>query len=102
MMKLDILSSHEKIGICTGYKLDGEIIHDFPTSTDLLSRVEPVIEYLPGWHEDLTQIKSVKELPRAALDYVDYVSRHAGCPIDVVSVGPDRDQTLWIKPLYKD
>lgn len=102
MMKLDILSDHDQIGVCTGYKLNGELIHDFPTSTDLVSRVEPVIEYLPGWKEDLTQVKAMKNLPRAALDYVDYVSRSAGCPIDVVSVGPDREQTLWIKPLYKD
>lgn len=102
MMKLDVLSSHEQIGVVTGYKLNGEIIHEFPTATDLVSKVEPVIEYLPGWKEDLTKIKNVKDLPRPAIEYIDYVSRHAGCPIDVVSVGPDREQTLWIKPLYKD
>ncbi len=102
MMKLDVLSTHEKIGVCTGYKLDGKLIHEFPTATDLVSRAEPVIEYLQGWQQDLTQIKAVKDLPRAAIEYIDYVSHHAGCPIDVVSVGPDREQTLWIKPLYKD
>lgn len=102
MMKLDVLSGHEQIGVVTGYKLNGEVIHEFPTATDLVSKVEPVIEYLPGWKDDLTKIKNVKDLPRPAIEYIDYVSRHAGCPIDVVSVGPDREQTLWIKPLYKD
>lgn len=102
MMKLDVLSGHDQIGVVTGYKLNGEIINEFPTATDLVSKVEPVIEYLPGWKDDLTKIKNVKDLPRPAIEYIDYVSRHAGCPIDVVSVGPDREQTLWIKPLYKD
>ncbi len=102
MMKLDVLSTHEKIGVCTGYKLNGEILTEFPTATDLVTRAEPVFEYLTGWQQDLTQIKSVKDLPRPAIEFIDYVSRHAGCPIDVVSVGPDREQTLWIKPLYKD
>ncbi len=102
MMKLDVLSEHEQIGICTGYKLKNEIIHEFPTSTELVSEVEPVIEYFPGWKEDLTKIKAIKDLPRAALNYIEYISQHVGCPIDVVSVGPDREQTLWIKPLYKD
>lgn len=102
MMKLDVLSEHEQIGVCTGYKLNGEVITEFPTSTEAVSRLEPVIEYLPGWKEDLTGVKSVKDLPRQAISYIDFISRHVGCPIDVVSVGPDRDQTLWIKPLYKD
>lgn len=102
MMKLDILSNHDQIGVVTAYKLNGELIHEFPTATDLVSKVEPVIEYLPGWKDDLTKIKNVKDLPRPAIEYIDYISRHASCPIDVVSVGPDREQTLWIKPLYKD
>lgn len=102
MMKLDVLSNHEQIGVVTSYKINGETIHEFPTATDLVSKAEPMIEYLPGWQQDLTKIKNVKDLPRPAIEYIEYVSRHAGCPIDVVSVGPDREQTLWIKPLYKD
>jgi adenylosuccinate synthase len=102
MMKLDVLSDHEQVGVCTGYKLNNEIIHEFPTSTELVSQLQPVFEYFPGWKEDLTKIKSIKDLPRAALNYIDFVSQFVGCPIDVVSVGPDRDQTLWIRPLYKD
>ena len=102
MMKLDVLSDLDQIGVCVGYKYKGEVIHEFPTSTEVVAHLEPIIEFLPGWKEDLTQIKSIKDLPVKALSYVQYVSQHVGCPIDVVSVGPDREQTLWIKPLYKD
>ncbi|MBY0554856.1 adenylosuccinate synthase [bacterium] len=102
MMKLDVLSEHDQIGVCVGYKLNGETITEFPTSTELVSKLEPVIEYLPGWKDDLTQIKAIKDLPLNAINYINFVSQNAGCPIDVVSVGPDRDQTLWIKPLFKD
>jgi adenylosuccinate synthase len=102
MMKLDVLSEHSQIGICVGYKLNGETITEFPTSTELVSKLEPIIEYMPGWKDNLTQIKSIKDLPLNAINYINFVSQNAGCPIDVVSVGPDRDQTLWIKPLFKD
>lgn len=102
MMKLDVLTGHEQIGICTSYKVNGEVYTEFPTSTEMVTAAEPVYEYMPGWSEDLTKIKSVKDLPRNVLKYLEFISQQCGCPIDVVSVGPDRDQTLWIKPLFKD
>ena len=102
LMKLDILTGHEKIGVCTAYKLNGQIIKDLPNSPYELSKVEPVIEYLKGWTEDLTKITALKDLPKAATDYINFVSRHLGVPIDVISVGPGREQTLWAKPLFKD
>ncbi|MGZ3726708.1 MAG: adenylosuccinate synthase [Pseudobdellovibrio sp.] len=102
MMKLDVLTGHEQVGIVTGYRLNGEVITEFPTSTELVSKAEPIVEYFPGWSEDLTKIKTVKDLPRNVLKYVEFVSQQSQCPIDVISVGPDRDQTLWIKPLFKD
>lgn len=102
MMKLDVLSDHDQIGICIGYKLGDQILTDFPPSTEIVSKLIPIFEYMPGWKEDLTQIKSIKELPLNAVNFINYVSQNAGCPIDVVSVGPDRDQTLWIKHLFKD
>lgn len=100
MMKLDILSSHEKIGVCTSYKLRNEIIHEFPVDADELSQVEPIIEYLPGWKEDISKITSTANLPRAATGYIDYVQKHLGAPIDILSVGPGREQILWVKPLF--
>ena len=102
MMKLDVLSDHEEVGICTAYKLNGEIITEFPTSTELVAQVEPVIEYMPGWKEDLTQVKQLKDLPIKAMNYINYVQGQLGTPIDIISVGPDREQTLWVKPLYQN
>lgn len=100
MMKLDVLSHLDEISICTGYKYKGEILSEFPTSTEIVAQLEPVLETLPGWKSDLTQIKIFKDLPLKAVQYIHFVQQNVGCPIDVISVGPDRDQTLWIKPLY--
>lgn len=100
LMKLDILSGFDKIGICTGYKLNGEVIHEFPISAHELEKVEPVIEFLPGWKEDISKLISLKDLPRAATNYIDFIGNQIGTPIDVISVGPGREQTLWVKPLF--
>ncbi len=102
MMKLDVLSTHEKIAVCTGYKLNGELLTEFPLSVHDLEKVEPVLEYFNGWKEDLTKIKSLSELPRNATNYIDYLGSQLGTPIDVISVGPGREQTLWVKPLFNN
>lgn len=100
LMKLDILTGHEKIGICTAYKLNGEILKELPNSPYELSKVEPVIEYLPGWTQDITKLTSLKDLPRQATGYIDFIGKELGVPIDVISIGPGREQTLWVKPLF--
>ena len=100
MMKIDVLSCLDEVSICTSYKLNGEVITDFPTSTEVVSQLVPVIETFPGWKTDITQVKSFKELPLKAMNFINFIQQHVGCPIDVISVGPDREQTLWIKPLY--
>ena len=102
MMKLDVLAGLEEIMICTHYKLNGETISDFPTSTELVAQVEPVYQSFPGFKEDLTGVKTVKELPIKVMNFITFIQQTVQCPIDVISVGPDREQTLWIKPLYKD
>ena len=100
LMKLDVLSGHERIGVCTGYKLNGESINELPTISYELERVEPVIEYLPGWKEDISKMTTLKDLPRACTNFIDYIGTQLGTPIDVISIGPGRDQTLWVKPLF--
>ncbi|MFN3453662.1 MAG: adenylosuccinate synthase [Pseudobdellovibrio sp.] len=102
MMKLDVLSGLDEIGVCTAYKLNGEIIHEFPTSVELVAKLEPVIEMLPGWKSDITKVKALKDLPLKAMNYINYIQGQLGTPIDMISVGPDREQTLWVKPLYND
>ena len=100
MMKLDILSGFDKIGVCSGYKLNEETSSFFPSHAYDLSKVEPIIEYFPGWKEDLSKVSTLKDLPRAATNFIDFVGSHLATPIDVISVGPGREQTLWVKPLF--
>jgi adenylosuccinate synthase len=100
LMKLDILSGFDRIGICTGYKLNGELLSEFPHSSYELEKVEPVYEFMPGWKEDISRMTALKDLPRAATNYIDFVGNQIGTPIDVISIGPGREQTLWVKPLF--
>lgn len=100
LMKLDVLSGFDKIGVCVGYKINGETVMEFPTSAYELEHIEPIIEYIPGWKEDISQCLTLKDLPRAATSYIDFIGKQIGAPIDVISVGPGREQTLWVKPLF--
>ncbi|MBX3022066.1 MAG: adenylosuccinate synthase [Bdellovibrionales bacterium] len=100
LMKLDVLSGFEKIDVCTAYELDGQRITEYPVSPGDLARCKPLYERLNGWKEDLTSAKSLKDLPRYAQEYIQFIGASVAVPIDVVSVGPGRDQTLWIKPLF--
>lgn len=100
LMKLDVLSGHERIEVCTAYRLDGQEIKELPVNSSDLSRVEPVYKSLAGWSDDLRNVRSIQDLPQAARDLIQFVASEVATPIDVVSVGPGREQTLWIKPLF--
>ncbi|QDK45067.1 adenylosuccinate synthase [Bdellovibrio sp. ZAP7] len=102
MMKIDVLSGHDRIGVCTAYKINGEVISELPTSPYELEKVEPVVEWMTGWKEDLTKVKTLSDLPRQTTNFIDYVGSQLGTPIDVISVGPGREQTLWVKPLFNN
>lgn len=100
LMKLDVLSGHKEIFAANAYEIDGQVTEEYPTSTEALARAKPVLQRFQGWSEDISQARSVRDLPRTCQDYVGFISSQLAIPIDVVSVGPDRDQTLWIKPLF--
>jgi adenylosuccinate synthase len=100
LMKLDVLSGHEKIEVCTAYRLDGAEIKELPVSSNDLARVEPVYRALNGWTEDITNVRAIQDLPQSARDFIQFIATEVATPIDVVSVGPGREQTLWIKPLF--
>lgn len=94
MTKADVLSAFDTIKVCTHYKCkNGEVIEYLPYSIDE-NEVEPVYEELPGWSNDLTGIRSADALPNALCSYIDYLERQLKVPISVVSVGPDRSQTI--------
>lgn len=97
--RLDVLSNgFEKVKIATGYGLDGEIIRHVPQNTFDFARVEPVYEEMPGWHGDLTQARKLEDLPAEARAYLDRIADETGVPVAVVSIGPDRDETIVARP----
>lgn len=100
LMKLDVLTGFDRIGVCTSYRLDGEVLTEPPVTQKDFLRVEPIIEWLPGWTQDLTKMNRLVDLPRNATTYLDFIGNQLGTPIDVISIGPGRDQTLWVKPLF--
>ncbi|MCP4080204.1 MAG: adenylosuccinate synthase, partial [Planctomycetaceae bacterium] len=95
MMMLDVLSELEEIKICTAYKIDGKLVTDFPSHVDDLRDVEPVYESMPGWQQDVTGARSVDDLPENAVNYVRRISQLLGIPVEVISIGPDRVQTIF-------
>lgn len=92
MMKADVLDSFDTIKVCTGYKINGEVVQEFPFDID--QDMEPVYEELPGWKTDLTGVTSEEEFPKALKEYITYIEKATGLPISIVSVGPNRNQTI--------
>src|SRR4029077_1791744 len=97
IMLLDVLSTLDELKICTAYELDGVRSGDFPADAFLLERVKPVYETLPGWKKDITGVRKASDLPAAARRYVERIAELVQLPVSVVSVGPDRDQTIFMK-----
>ena len=96
-MLLDVLDAFDEIPICVGYKLDGRSVRSFPTSVADAERIEPVYETLPGWKQDTTGARNWDDLPKAARAYLDRLSAIVGSELALVSVGPDRVQSI-VKP----
>lgn len=99
LMMMDVLSQLPEIKICIAYELDGRRIDHFPSHVDDLRRVKPVYETWPGWHVDVTQVRTYAGLPADARRYLDRVAELVGKPVDIVSVGPDREQTICVNEL---
>ncbi len=93
LTKLDVLSGLVEIPVCVRYKFEGAEIDRFPYTPDL-DDCEAVYEVLPGWDEDITDVRAFEDLPRAAQDYILYVEKAIGVKIKYVSVGPDREQLI--------
>ena len=100
LMKVDVLSGLDEVLVCTSYKLGDEVITEYPVSPGELYQVEPIYQSFRGWDEEITRATKVDELPDRAKEYVDFLECELETPIDVISVGPGRDQTLWVKPLF--
>lgn len=93
MMKSDVLDGFDEIKACVAYEIDGKRVEDFPYTVDGVD-VKPVYVTLPGWKTDMTGMKSEQEFPKAFSDYVAFLEKELQTPIAVVSIGPDREQTI--------
>jgi adenylosuccinate synthase len=100
IMKLDILDGLEEIKICVGYKLNGKSLHSFPATVDELSSAEPVYETLPGWKSPTSEIGLYNELPSNAKKYLRRLEQILEVPISLISVGPQRHQTIWMDRFF--
>ena len=95
VMLLDVLSGLPELNICVASELDGQRLAHFPAHIDDLRRVLPVYETLPGWQEDLSQARRMADLPQRAQQYLGRIGELLGRPVAMVSVGPDRQQTVF-------
>ena len=93
LTKMDVLSYLDKIPVCTHYRIDGQIVDEFPFPA-LLDKAEPVVEYVDGWKTDISGVRNWEDLPEAARKYVEYIEQAVGCHIGYVSVGPERDSII--------
>jgi len=94
MNKLDVLAGVDEIRIATAYRVDGKLTDDFPMTLREIERAEPVYESVPGWSEDLRECRRFEDLPRSVRDYVERVEALVGVPVEILSVGPGRDETI--------
>ncbi|MGI6294738.1 MAG: adenylosuccinate synthase [Armatimonadota bacterium] len=95
---LDVLSTFDTLKICTGYTVDGEQVPGFPADAHLLEKAVPIYEELPGWSEDISEIKDFNALPENAKRYVARIAELIETPICMVGVGPRRDQAIILDP----
>lgn len=92
--KLDVLSGLDKVKICVAYKINNKLLTEFPLRQSDFTECEPVYEELPGWKEDLSEIRNFKDLPEPAVNFIKRIEELTGIPVTLVAIGPERGQTL--------
>ena len=92
MTKADVLTGFERIKVCTAYRVNNKFVEELPY--DINADIEPVYMEMKGWNEDISGIRSYDKLPAALRDYIDFIEKETGIPVNIVSVGPDRSETI--------
>lgn len=92
--KLDVLGGIDELKICTAYRYNDDVMDSFPASLKVLSRCEPIYETLPGWSEDISNVRQYEDLPETVKQYLKRIEALTRTPVQIVSVGPDREQTI--------
>jgi adenylosuccinate synthase len=95
--KLDVMDGIEVIKLCTGYVIDGKEVDILPVGADELSACSPIYEELPGWRESTFGVKRYEDLPLNARNYLKRIEAVTGAPIDIISTGPDREETIVMR-----
>ncbi|WP_456324142.1 adenylosuccinate synthase [Desulfonauticus submarinus] len=95
LTKLDVLGGLKEIKICTAYEYQGKTIYYPPQEENALENVKPIYQTLPGWEEDISQLKTFNELPKNTQNYIQTIEKLLNIPIKIISVGPGREQTIW-------
>ncbi|HEX7644809.1 MAG TPA: adenylosuccinate synthase [Burkholderiaceae bacterium] len=101
LTKLDVLDGLETLKLCTGYTLDGKSLNVFPVGAEDAARCQPVYETMPGWKETTVGARSMEALPANARAYIKRIEELVGVPIDMVSTGPDREETIVLRHPFK-
>ena len=94
IMKSDVLSSIDKLFVCISYSIDNEEIDYFPYEINL-KEIAPIYKEFNGWNDDITNIKEEKYLPKELIEYIEFIESYVGVPVKLISVGPDRSQTIY-------
>jgi adenylosuccinate synthase len=93
---LDVLSDLEELKICEAYEIDGERTCVFPSHVEDLARAKPIYRSLPGWKTNITGVRKLSDFPKAARNYLDVLGELVEAPVEIISVGPDREQTIFV------
>ncbi len=97
LTKLDVLDGLDTLKLCTGYKLNGKVVDIFPVGAEEAAACEPIYEEMPGWKEPTVGAKTMDALPATARAYVKRIEELVGVPVDMVSTGPDREETIVLR-----
>lgn len=101
LTKLDVLDTLSEIKVCNSYRYRGEIIHDLPMDLCDLQECEPIYVLMPGWQSSTYGVTKLNDMPERAKNYISYLERLCGVPVDIISTGPDRDHTIILRHPFK-
>ncbi|MSQ36013.1 MAG: adenylosuccinate synthase [Dehalococcoidia bacterium] len=100
LTRLDVLAQFDRVKICTGYELGGQRVDTLPGALTEMTALEPIYEELPGWREEISHVRTFGDLPPAARRYVQRVEELLGVPVDMISVGPEREQAIVTRDIF--
>ena len=90
----------DEVKICEAYEIDGERTTDFPSQIEDLAKAKPIYRTLPGWKTDITGVRKLADFPKTARSYIDTIAELLELPVTIVSIGPDREQTVFVDGMW--